>query len=214
LRGVKNAPPIVARYLALAEEKDRRYPGSPLFARAVLDRADDRFSLYELEDATRWDLERVASDERTTIEGGDGLAGMRESLDARSCVLIDPPYHFKQEWERVPDALASAHQREARARFMLWYPIKSYARPNAMHARLEKYGLSFTALELLTSPIGSRKNRLNGSGLLFVNAPAGLIEELAALAAWLGPHLALPIPPHAAYWTTRAVGIGVSVPSS
>jgi 23S rRNA (adenine2030-N6)-methyltransferase len=204
LRGAseEDPPPSIARYLAMSSGS--KYPGSPIFAAAF----SERLRLFELDPAAHRELARNLADPRATISASDGLAGMIETISDEACVLIDPPYQDRREWELVPDAIIAAHARAPHARFFLWYPIKSYARPNAMHARLEKAKLAGTALELLTSPLDSKKNRLNGSGVLLINAPPKLIEELAMLSAWLGPRLALPIPPHEAFWTARNVGFG------
>lgn len=185
------APAIVARYLALAA--GAQYPGSPAFARAVLDRPSDEHVLYELDPEVHAQLGDATR--------ADGLAADLRGAHA----LIDPPYQDRREWELVPEAIVRAVRADPKTRILLWYPIKSYARPNAMHARLEGAGVAATALELLTSPLTSKKNRLNGSGVLLVNAEEALILELAALAAWLGPRLALP--QHERFYTTRIVGI-------
>lgn len=204
VRELPSPPALIARYLALAI--DDRYPGSPAFAASVLDRPHDRLRLFEIDPWAHRALSSLfAADARVAVEASDGL---RAAIDDSAHVLIDPPYQDRREWEDVPDAIAAAFRQAPRARFMLWYPIKSYARPNAMHLRLEKAGLSGVALELSTSPLESKKNRLNGSGLVLINAPPGLIEELAALSTVLGRAMALPIPPHAAYWSARTVGFG------
>lgn len=200
LRKAVELPPLVSAYLARAAASEK-YPGSPLFALSILDRPDDRFILHELDPSVHAELARNVVDPRATIHSTDGLEAI---IDRDAHVLIDPSYQDRKEWELVVPLIA----RSSSSSVMLWYPIKSYARPNAMHARLEKAGIAATALELLTAPLDSKKNRLNGSGVLFVHPPAGLIEELAALAAWLGPHLALPIPPHDAWWSLRVVGFG------
>jgi 23S rRNA A2030 N6-methylase RlmJ len=54
--------------------------------------------------------------------------------------LIDPPYGEKADWHRAPEALARAARAVPRARLLLWYPMKSLARPNAMVAQLEAAG--------------------------------------------------------------------------
>jgi 23S rRNA (adenine2030-N6)-methyltransferase len=185
------APAIVEQYLSLVGE--RSYPGSPQLARVVLDRPEDEHELWELDPSVHRQL-------------GAGNLGDGLNADLRGAhVLIDPPYQDRREWELVPDAVARALASDPKTRILLWYPIKSYARPNAMHVRLENAGVRATALELLTSPLTSKKNRLNGSGVLLVNAEPPLVEELAALATWLGPRLALPQHPH--FYTARIVGI-------
>ena len=90
----------------------------------------------------------------------------------------------------MPDALAGAARRAPRACFVLWYPVKSLTRPNAMAARLEKAGVSATLAELITTPLALQRQRLNGSGLVLVRPPAGTAAALAAAAASLGERCA------------------------
>jgi 23S rRNA (adenine2030-N6)-methyltransferase len=86
----------------------------------------------------------------------------------------------------IPDALARAATSSPRACLVLWYPVKSLTRPNAMIARLQTAGVPSTIAELITTPFGTRRNRLNGSGVLVVNPPAGAIEALATAAPRVG----------------------------
>ena len=73
---------------------------------------------------------------------------------------------------------------------MLWYPVKSLTRPNAMIARLKAAGVSATVAELITTPLEHQRKRLNGSGMLLVRPPAGTLSAIGAAAAVLGPRCA------------------------
>jgi 23S rRNA A2030 N6-methylase RlmJ len=78
----------------------------------------------------------------------------------------------------------------ARATFLLWYPVKSLTRPNAMIARLRAAGVAVTVAELITTPLSHQRQRLNGSGVLLVRPPAGVLEALAAAAPVVGARAA------------------------
>jgi 23S rRNA (adenine2030-N6)-methyltransferase len=171
----------------------RRYPGSPAIARALL-APGDRIALWERDPVAFERLEAdVASDARVVALRGDGLAALAEAAaDAERepgevTALLDPTYLAKAEWLEVPDALAAAARRTTRTRFLLWYPVKSLTRPNAMLARLEAAGMAGTVAELITTPLELQRNRLNGSGVLFVRPPVGVLPAIAAAAATLGP---------------------------
>jgi 23S rRNA A2030 N6-methylase RlmJ len=69
---------------------------------------------------------------------------------------------------------------------VLWYPVKSLTRPNAMLARLADAGVPGTIAELVTTPLDQQRNRLNGSGVLLVRPPAGAVETIAAAAPIVG----------------------------
>lgn len=105
-------------------------------------------------------------------------------------MLVDPPYGAKADWLDVPDVFAAAATASARACLALWYPVKSLTRPNAMLDRLAGRGVAAVAMEVLTTPLDQRRNRLNGSGLAVVRPPVGAIQALAAAAAALGERCA------------------------
>ncbi|MCK6548503.1 23S rRNA (adenine(2030)-N(6))-methyltransferase RlmJ [Myxococcota bacterium] len=208
-------PTSVRAYVELvAKAGPRLYPGSPLFLDA-LTRAGDVVEAFELDAPTHRELVRATKGTRVRAQLGDGVAALvaraeGAQLGAPLVALIDPPYADRREWQDVPDAMLRAHRARPDATFVLWYPIKSWARPNAMLQHLQKAGVCATALELITSPLASKKNRLNGSGLVFVGAPDGLVEELAALGAWLGPRLAVTDGDH----TVRVAGFGPRRPGA
>ena len=99
-----------------------------------------------------------------------------------SSLLVDPSWTAKADWSAVPAAVISAAHASTRACILLWYPLKSLTRPNAMLARLDRAGVEATTIELVTTPLGERRSRLNGSGVLLVRPPT---EALAVLAAAL-----------------------------
>ena len=192
-------PEPVARYLALCDSgrgRDRPawYPGSPVLALAVLG-PNAVLRMWE-RDARAWTRlsAEVASDRRVEVIHGDGLAhldqAVRDAAPSAVVALIDPPWTDKSDWHRVPQALARAAHASATACFMLWYPVKSLTRPNAMVAQLEGAGVDGTLAELITTPLTQRRNRLNGSGLLLVRPPGGVREALAAMAPALAERCA------------------------
>jgi 23S rRNA (adenine2030-N6)-methyltransferase len=183
------------------------YPGSPALALALLGR-DDRALLHELAGPAREALAaNLEGEPRASVRGEDGLVALEPALaEARAvfplrAVVIDPPYTAKEEWTLVPDALVAAHRGDPEAHLFLWYPVKSLTRPEAMLRRLRAARLPATALELITTPLELKKNRLNGSGVLLVNPPAGVLAEVAAAAPALGAACAT----HAGRWFTRGV---------
>jgi len=185
----------VARYVALCRRLGRgsarpeTYPGSPLFARAVLG-ADATLTLAERDpEACRHLRATFVGDPSVDIVERVGFALLTEA-DRATIVLIDPPWTQKADWLAIPDALAAATAALPTATFMLWYPLKSLTRPNAMHARLEAAGVPATIAELVTTPLKHQRNRLNGSGVLLVRPPVGAVEAIAAAAPVLGQHCA------------------------
>ncbi len=201
----------VARYVTLCRELStatsppEQYPGSPAFARALLG-SEAALGFWERDEMS---FNRLAAhargDARVQLTHGDGLRALRdevhrgESSSRAVVVLVDPPYTQKTDWILIPDALVQAVATSTRACVLLWYPVKSLTRPNAMLARLQAAGVSGTIVELITTPLDHKRNRLNGSGVLLVHPPAGALETLAAAAPIIGQRCAT----HAGAWSFR-----------
>lgn len=168
------------------------YPGSPVVALAVL-RPVDKAVLVEKQSEAVGALRRaVRHDARAEVVQGDGLAVLRERVadnDTRDTLVVhlDPAYGDPEEWRTAADALALCAQTGVRA--VLWYPVKSLARPNTLLTRLGEQKAQATTVEVHVTPLDVKRNALNGSGMVFVNAPAGVTHALAAQAAALGEAL-------------------------
>ncbi len=189
-----DAPDAVRRWHAAAGRRTPNrggtYPGSPRFVLDAL-RPGDRLVLVELIDEVRADLERHLDDARVEVRGGDGLAALRalHGAPGRLLAFVDPPFTRKAEWDEVADALIALHAARPDAPALLWYPIKSLARPNALHRRLQDAGVPALTLDLVTASLERRKKALNGSGLVVIGSAAALEAELLGLAPTLGPAL-------------------------
>ena len=185
------AEPGVARYQGLchrlAEGTDRphAYPGSPLLAGAALGpRA--RLVLWERDDTACAALRHaMGTDRRVAIEHGDGLTALAQCEEG-GVVFVDPPWTAKGDWVAIPDALVAAVRATRHTCFLLWYPVKSLTRPNAMVKRLERAGVGGVTAELVTTPLEHQRNRLNGSGVVLVRPPAVVVERVASMAPVIG----------------------------
>lgn len=205
------APLAVQRYLELEPAprpgERRMYQGSPLLALALLG-PEDRLVVCELEPDTSASLrEAVGGDPRARVCEGDGLAALPVLLeelprDAEVLVVIDPCYGSKEEWNEVPQALIDTYRARPTTRMLLWYPVKSYTRPNVLLQKLGASGMPTMTMELITTPLELQKNRLNGNGVLLVNAPDEALSDLFAAAPVLGRIGAT----HAGRFTCRSVG--------
>jgi 23S rRNA (adenine2030-N6)-methyltransferase len=188
------------RYLALVRTlgahaaRPERYPGSPLLARAVLG-PHATLLLWE-RDADAAARLTAALGAGAGVACGDGLAGLTDALRGaeaggdRVVALVDPPFTQKPDWTAIPDAVIGAAAGTHAATILLWYPVKSLTRPNAMIARFRAAGVSATVAELTTTPLEHQRQRLNGSGLVLVRPPAGAVARIAAAAPALGERCA------------------------
>lgn len=199
----------LARTGAVARIPNRggEYPGSPRLMQGAL-RPGDTLVAFERDPAAAAVLARVlggtgAARART----GDGFAGLaalaaESAAGRRLFVHIDPPYTDKAEWTQVVDALAGLVAARPDAGALLWYPIKSLTRPNALHAALRARSVAAAVVELHVTPQEVKRNALHGSGVVLVGVAPPVVEQISALAAALGPLLAT----HDGRWWTRTLG--------
>lgn len=164
------------------------YPGSPwLLAHAL--RAQDRIACCELQPDEAAALKRrFGADQRIAIHAGDGYAAMKALLPPKSgaicyhrgLILIDPPYEAQlDEFDAALAALRDGLQRWPQATCTLWYPIKLRRALQKFYRRAATLPTkSVLRIELLVRPDDSPL-RMNGSGLLVLNAPWKLDETVA-----------------------------------
>jgi 23S rRNA (adenine2030-N6)-methyltransferase len=172
--------------LGSGAQSDRlaRYPGSPLLAAQFL-RREDRAVLFETEPSERRALERLLGSYRNVhVHGEDGYDALRAVLpprERRGMVLIDPPYEdSQQEFSRVLEALLESYRRWATGIYAIWYPVKERSDVGHFHRRLVESGVrKILVAELGLFPDDSRV-ALNGSGMIVVNPPWKLDENLRA----------------------------------
>lgn len=162
----------------------RTYPGSPALARAWL-RPQDRLIACELEPKAATALNRnLYGDNRIKtllVDGWTALNAFVPPKERRGVVLVDPPFEAEDDFARLASGLAAAHRKWATGIFALWYPIKGRREADALAKRLRRLALpKVLRAEILASPLGD-PTRLNGSGIIVVNPPWTLENELSEL---------------------------------
>jgi 23S rRNA (adenine2030-N6)-methyltransferase len=167
-------------------ERDRLhvYPGSPALARAWL-RPQDRLIACELEPKAATALSRnLCGDVRIktlAIDGWTALNAYVPPKERRGVVLVDPPFEAGNDFQRLASGLSGAHRKWATGIYALWYPIKGRVEPDVLAKRLRRMALAkVLRAELLVAPLGD-PTRLNGAGMIVVNPPWTLENELCAL---------------------------------
>ena len=175
----------------------RTYPGSPLIAFHML-RAQDRLIACELhpEDAEilrinapvavarSAEQSRRKNNNHLQIHHRDGFEAMGAFLpppEKRGIVLIDPPYEQPDEFERTASHVAAAWRRWPTGIYMIWYPVKDRPAIWKFHEALAEAGIAKILCAEFIYQEETRADRLNGSGLIIINPPWKLDEELAAL---------------------------------
>lgn len=197
-------PYLAAVRAANEGEALTRYPGSPMLVRALL-RPQDRLSAIELHPADAAALEAAfAGDRQTRVTLLDGWLALKSQLppkERRGLVLVDPPFEVPGEYERLVDGLGEAHRRFATGLFCLWYPIKAGAPVAAFHQALAASGIPRILCAELNVRSEDATTGLAGSGLILVNPPFVLEDELAILLPALTDVLAQDASArHALFW--------------
>lgn len=188
---------IAKPYLdAIAAENPRGdlrfYPGSPLLARRLM-REQDRLFALELHAEDRRSLAALfAGDHQvrvTEIDGWLALGAYLPPKERRGLVLIDPPFEERHEFSRLAAGLALAHRKWATGIYALWYPLKDRRGVNAFLADVKASGVP----RVLRAELTVRRpadGELFGTGMLIVNPPYVLEDELKALLPPLAERLA------------------------
>jgi 23S rRNA (adenine2030-N6)-methyltransferase len=183
------AADLLAPYLEVINALNERghltlYPGSPALVRAWL-RPQDRLIACELEPQAAAALNRnLRGDARIktiAIDGWTALSAYVPPKERRGLVLVDPPFEEEGDFSRLSRGLAAAHRKWATGIYLLWYPIKGRPQPDALAKRLRQSGIPrVLRAELIVAPL-SDPTRLNGSGLILINPPWTLENELSVL---------------------------------
>jgi 23S rRNA (adenine2030-N6)-methyltransferase len=164
------------------------YPGSPVLARELL-RPQDRMVLIERHPTDHALLaEEFGRVPRTRVEFGDGfelLKAFVPPLEKRGVVLIDPSYEIKTDYKLVPNILQNAVQRWATGIYVLWYPLIDRTTADQLLRRIVAADIP----NVLRAEFGvrgpARGDGLWGSGLVIVNPPYQLNEQLKRVLQWL-----------------------------
>ncbi|TCT03178.1 23S rRNA (adenine(2030)-N(6))-methyltransferase RlmJ [Aquabacter spiritensis] len=186
------APYLDAVRRLRAERGPRFYPGSPVLALA-LSRPQDRFLFCELNREEKAKLERNAADGRAKILSQDGYQAVRAHLpprERRGLVLIDPPFEEPGEFARLTGALEEAHARFAQGMAMAWYPIKDLRAVDAFRRDVARLRMPKTLKIEFDFAEVRAQDTLSGSGLIVVNPPFTLQEEMRTLLTAIAPLLA------------------------
>jgi 23S rRNA (adenine2030-N6)-methyltransferase len=168
------------------------YPGSPMIARAWL-RGHDRLIACEIEPGAAAALAESLRGERRAkavcLDGWTALAAYVPPKERRGVVLIDPPFEEAEDFARLAEGLATAHRKWPTGIYGLWYPIKNGPEPERLARQLRRlHGAKILRAELSLVPRAGAS--LAATGLIVVNPPWTLADELATMLSALGRVLA------------------------
>ncbi|TAN53955.1 MAG: 23S rRNA (adenine(2030)-N(6))-methyltransferase RlmJ, partial [Rhodospirillales bacterium] len=132
-------------------------------------------------------------DKQVAVHAMDGWQALKAFLpppEKRGLLLIDPPFEEPGEYQRLGEALIRAQRRWPQGVLLAWHPIKDLAPVEALHESLRQSGIpGILSLRHLVKPAGDPKI-LAGSGLILVNPPYQLDQDLQAMLPFLAEILA------------------------
>ncbi|MBG1231023.1 23S rRNA (adenine(2030)-N(6))-methyltransferase RlmJ [Aestuariivirga litoralis] len=162
----------------------RYYPGSPELILQGM-RGGDRLIANELHPSDAATLEEnYRSDRRLEVTTLDALQAVKSQLplrEKRGLVLIDPPYEERDEAEKVVQMLAQGQRRFAGGIFIIWYPVTTEAFVDRLLDGIHATGIGNILKAELRVKNTHEASGLSGSGLLILNPPFVLEDELRAL---------------------------------
>ncbi len=170
------------------------YPGSPLLA-LTLSRPQDRLIFCELHPAGAEGLRRnVGKSARAKVIAIDGYTALNAYVpppERRGLVLVDPPFEARDEFDAMLEGLGAASRKWPTGTYALWYPIKNRRAVSLFTTSIMTMPLKRVAqVELIVDRAALGRDALGGCGLVVVNPPHVLQEEvevlLPPLAAALG----------------------------
>lgn len=172
----------------------RLYPGSPEIAARMM-REGDRMIANEPhpEDGERL-ARHFARDKRVKALRLDAEICVKAALpppERRGLILIDPPYEQKGEAAKAARILAEGLKRFATGVFLLWYPLKAKGDGEILLSATKALRAPSALMAELRVREAFKEGGLAGSGLIVVNAPWRLDEELALILPALAGRLGL-----------------------
>ena len=173
---------------SLNPEKTTLYPGSPLVAQSMM-RRTDRLSLVELHPddyAALTDNFNWAKNTKTHhMDAWHAMKAQLPPNEKRGLVLIDPPFEDRDEFNAILRALFDARKRFPNGTYMMWYPIKDMPMIASFRKVLSEMDLGKTLDVRLMIDQPTTTPKFIGTGMIIVNPPYVLGEELNLLLPWL-----------------------------
>ena len=162
------------------DDKLQHYPGSPMLARHLM-RQQDRLTLNELHPEDFKSLAKhFAGDIQVKTQEISGWSGLKSNLppkEKRGILLVDPAFEEKGDFFRMVRGAGEALERFSTGTMCFWYPIKHGLEMKEFNLDMVNVvGHPNTIVTELWVKDGEKS--LNGSGMVIVNPPFTLINEL------------------------------------
>lgn len=170
------------------------YPGSPEIIARLL-RPGDLMTFNELHPKDFLALrERYDFEPRARVTNMDAAMLIKASLPPalrRGVVLIDPPFELKSEKEAILSAVSHGTKRFSSGVFIIWYPVKGQDFAEKLTADLAKLAIPAMLKIELRMREAFDGGGLAGSGVVVINPPFVLMDEMKVILPPLAKRLGL-----------------------
>ncbi|MCA0043863.1 23S rRNA (adenine(2030)-N(6))-methyltransferase RlmJ [Celeribacter litoreus] len=174
-------PYTKARERIAEEFGETIYPGSPALAQALF-RDMDTIHLAELHPGENEKLQDALPFAHVVKEDGFAFAqSICPPTPRRGVLLIDPPYEIKSDYATIPTFISKLHRKWNVGVIALWYPILTTGAHVQMTRALEAANFPGFLKHEVRFPPAREGHGMIGSGMIFVNAPYGLTDEVTRL---------------------------------
>lgn len=186
-------PPLIADYIDQIRAINRNgqlryYAGSPLLAANLL-RPQDNGLFTELHPS---DFPLLRNNfkqyKQIRCQRDDGYQQLKAELPPatrRGLVLMDPPYELKEDYQRVVESLLEGYKRFATGTYAIWYPVVLRQHIKKMLKSIESSGIrKVLQIELAIRPDSDQRG-MTASGMIVVNPPWTLEQEVRDVLPYL-----------------------------
>jgi 23S rRNA (adenine2030-N6)-methyltransferase len=180
------------------EQKLTIYPGSPAIARFFArEEVGDRLFLFERHPTDGEKLRALfARDDRVEVFLADGWQAAPKRMPPavrRGVVFVDPSYELAKDYGAVIPFVREVRRRFPQAVVMVWYPLlKRYEVPLLARRLRNVLPEEHLWVELPVAPPPEHGWGMYGSGMVVLQPPFGLAQQVAEGLPWLHALLAQP----------------------
>lgn len=150
------------------------YPGSPKIAERYL-RRQDKGWFFELHPKDLQLLEQNMQGKKSLrVRGEDGfkgLLGLVPPASRRACILMDPPYEIKTDYQQAALMINKAYKRFSSGTYMIWYPVVDRQRIDLLEQTLIDSGMKNIQLFELATEQDTQLHGMTASGMIVINPP-------------------------------------------
>ena len=160
------------------------YAGSPYIA-AKTANTDTKLRLFEQHNnefiLLNQTVQLLNIQKRTITHNNDGFDGLLSLLPPptrRAIILIDPSYEIKNDYQKVENTLKKSIKKFATGCYLIWYPILNREESKRLPEQLKKLAPKWLKTELIVKSFSQDGFGMVGSGMLIINPPYILAEQL------------------------------------